>query len=313
MINDANENTSKNMNKFVCICCDFSASKLGDYKRHLLTRKHKRLTLASNANENANENANVIVSNDSEKYKCVCGKKFSHPSSLSRHKKNCDVCKIGIKSTEDLPQIVQCMKEMIEKNNEMAKTIVELSAQKTMTVNNVSNVNNINNTFNLNLFLNENCKDALNLTDFVNSLKLQLEDLVNMGKLGYVDGMSNIIIKELETLDVEKRPIHCSDIKRDVLYIKDNDQWERNQGTSEKLSAAVQDITQKNVKNMQTWITNNPQIKNGQSSKSDEFHKIVQNIFNNDQEKNDKKILKKIAKHTTIDKSLSLTDGIKKE
>jgi hypothetical protein len=311
MLTDANQNTSKNIDKFYCEICDFGCSKKGDYTRHLTTRKHLKLT-------NANPDANHLIIDEklytnkinTNRFICECGTTFSHKSSLSRHKKKCSETpisntveqKVPPNDTISMDQFVDVVNKCVklsEDNQALTKKVIEL-AEKPNVVNNTQNVNNV---FNLNVFLNENCKDALNLTDFVKNLKLQLEDLENMGKLGFVDGMSNIIIKGLEELDVDKRPIHCTDARRDVLYIKENDTWEKDKGvTTEKISSAMEDIKKKNVQQMQEWVEKYPAARHGGSEKGDEYHKIVSNMFgcNGDPDKNTKKIMKNIAKHTSI-------------
>ena len=306
MLTDAIKNTSKNIDKFVCVICDFTCSKKGDYNRHLTTRKHIKLT------DKLTTDANGITS---DKYFCnYCGSFFSHKSSLSRHKKKCISIKndnndsekeVKMKDTVSMEQFVDVVNKCVqlsEDNKVLTEKVVEL-AKEPKVVNNTQNINN--NVFNLNVFLNENCKDALNLTDFVQNLKLQLEDLENMGKLGYVEGMSKIIIKGLEELDIEKRPNHCTDVKRDVLYIKDNDTWERNETmANEKLTTTLEDIKKKNVVQMKEWVEKYPQVRNANSERADEYHKIVSNMFgcNGDEEKDKTKIMKNIAKHTKIDK-----------
>jgi hypothetical protein len=312
MLTDANQNTSKYIDKFYCEICDFGCSKKGDYSRHLTTRKHIKLTNAnSDANaSNIDENPNTIKMCPN-RFICECGTTFSHKSSLSRHKKKCSETTISntvenkapTSDTVSMDQFVDVVNKCVklsEDNQALTKKVIEL-VEKPSVVNN--NTQNVNNVFNLNVFLNENCKDALNLTDFVKNLKLQLEDLENMGKLGFVDGMSNIIIKGLEELDVDKRPIHCTDARRDVLYIKENDIWEKDKGvTAEKISSAMEDIKKKNVQQMQQWVEKYPAARNGGSQKGDEYHKIVSNMFgcNGDPGKNTKKIMKNIAKHTSI-------------
>ena len=312
MLTDANKNTSKNIDKFYCDICDFGCSKKGDYTRHLTTRKHIKLTGANpDANPENGDTTSNTIHNNLDRYICECGLSFSHKSSLSRHKKKCldDPVSITVdQKTQPIDTIVsmdqfvdvvnKCVK-LSEDNQALTKKVIEL-AEKPNVVNNTQNVNNV---FNLNVFLNDNCKDALNLTDFVKNIKLQLEDLENMGKLGFVDGMSNIIIKGLEELDIEKRPIHCTDSKRDVLYIKENDIWEKDRGiTTDKISSVMEDIKKKNVQQMQEWVEKYPTARKGGSQKGDEYHKIVSNMFgcNGDPDKNTKKIMKNIAKHTSI-------------
>ena len=210
MLTDAIKNTSKNIDKFVCVICDFTCSKKGDYNRHLTTRKHIKLT------DKLTLAANGITS---DKYFCNCGSFFSHKSSLSRHKKKCILIKndnndsekeVKMKDTVSMEQFVDVVNKCVqlsEDNKVLTEKVVEL-AKEPKVVNNTQNINN--NVFNLNVFLNEDCKDALNLTDFVQNLKLQLEDLENMGKLGYVEGMSNIIITELNNLEKEIEMLNIS-------------------------------------------------------------------------------------------------------
>lgn len=317
--NDTSNNTEKNISKFCCEICNFNAVKLGDYKRHLLTRKHKKLTLEHNKkHQPLNLHSDKDKDNLDKPFACECGKSFSHRPSLSRHKKTCSYEKIAITSknevneekevdAETVPmnvfmQAVKSMNEAAVVNQELMKKIVQLS-EKPSVVNNVKQVNNITN-FNLNVFLNETCKDALNITDFFNNLKLQMEDLENLGRLGYVEGMSNIIIKNLEELEETQRPIHCVDLKRDVLYIKDKDGWEKNQGSIENLDDAMEGLQKKNVRKLQEWTEKNPGVKNPTSQKAEEYHKILGNMFGdiNDPGKDKKKIIKNIAKNTLIDK-----------
>ena len=314
MLTDVNTNTSKNADKFYCKYCNFRCSKKGDYTRHLTTRKHLKLTTDnSNANSNANSTANVCIT---DKLMCECETKFSHRSSLSRHKRTCKthLNTIEVKNAANDIELKNAANEIVpmdqygealalcvklsQENQALTKKVIEL-AEKPNVVNHTKNVKNV---FNLNVFLNENCKDALNLTDFVKNLKLQLEDLENMGKLGYVDGMSNIIIKGLEELDVEKRPIHCTDTRRDVLYIKENDTWDKDSSVNtKKISSAMEDIKKMNVKQMQEWVEKYPAAKTGGSQKCDEYHQIVSNLFGcSDPEKNTKKIIKNLAKHTSL-------------
>ena len=329
MLTDVNANTSKYVDKFYCENCNFRCSKKGDYTRHLTTRKHLKLTTGnsnansnaiSNANSNVNSNANSNVNSNAnsnansnvnsnvnvcvaDKLTCACGTTFSHRSSLSRHKGKCNIHNTIEPKKADVPaaysvDVVALCVKLTEDNQALTKKVIEL-AEKPNVVNHTKNVKNV---FNLNVFLNENCKDALNLTDFVKNLKLQLEDLENMGKLGYVDGMSNIIIKGLEELDVEKRPIHCTDTRRDVLYIKENDTWDKDSSVNtKKISSAMEDIKKMNVKQMQEWVEKYPAAKTGGSQKCDEYHQIVSNLFGcSDPEKNTKKIIKNLAKHTSL-------------
>jgi hypothetical protein len=177
-----------------------------------------------------------------------------------------------------------------------------------VTNNNINNnINSNNKTFNLHLFLNETCKDAMNIMDFVDSLKLQISDLENVGKLGFVDGLSSIIVKSLKQLDITKRPLHCSDLKRDVLYIKDEDKWEKENEENKKLKQAIKHIAHKNCKLIPEWKAKNPDCMYSTSAKSDEYNKIVLESMGGepyiDVDSCESKIIKKITKEVVIDKT----------
>jgi hypothetical protein len=174
------------------------------------------------------------------------------------------------------------------------------------TTNNNPNINNTinshNKTFNLQFFLNETCKNAMNISDFVDSIKLQLSDLESVGKIGYVEGLSKIIIKNLNALDVTERPVHCSDSKRDTMYVKDEDKWEKESENNEKVLKAIEDIANKNSKMVKEWKHKNPECASSKSHKADVYsHIMIQAVCSNN-DVNNNKILKKIAKEVTIDK-----------
>jgi len=183
---------------------------------------------------------------------------------------------------------------MIEQN----KTIVEL-ANKTTIVNNNNTTNN--NKFNLNIFLNEKCKDALNITDFVDSLQLQLGDLEETGRLGYVQGISRIFINGLKQLDVYKRPIHCSDAKRETLYVKDNNSWEKEDTDKKKITRAIRHVSIKNAKQVGEWTRENKGYNDAANKKSDKYLKIISEANGGEPEEINK-IIKTISANVTIDK-----------
>ena len=268
---------------YICETCDFSCSKKSNYDKHLSTRKHKNLT-------NPNKK-------DVKKYICVCGKEYKHAPTLSHHKKTCKY----INNSEEL-EVSENNKELQEQNNILIEAVLNMGKDIKDLQSKIDNqpptTTNIVNNFNLNVYLNETCKDALNLTDFVDSIQLQLNNLESMGKLGYVEGMSNLIITELNNLEKDKRPIHCSDAKRDVLYIKDNDTWEKDNSKVEKV---VKDLEKNNVNQLSKWLEQNPSAKIPHTEKADEFHKIWEGANSNiDQEKKIKKVIKNIARATPV-------------
>jgi len=294
MVNMISKKMPKNAEKYLCEKCGFVCSKKSNYTKHLLTRKHKMVT---NGNEKMPKNAPPI-------YECECGKKYNYLSGLSRHKKNCIYEENEINKKEEKEEIDKTeenefsYKEMvvtlIKDNTEMRKTIQDMIPKISGDVNS-HNTNN----FNINVFLNEDCKDALNIKDFVNSLQLQLKDLDNTGKLGFVEGTSKIFIDGLNKLEITQRPIHCSNINEETLYIKDNDTWEKENKNKDKMKTAIDEITEQNMKQMPEWVKGNPKFAN-----DEEYLKVISNIMNvmdnNKQNKQKEQIINNVAKETFI-------------
>jgi hypothetical protein len=257
---------------------------------------------------------NANTNNEEDKiYNCECGNTYKHYSGLWRHKKKC----LKEKKTENIIEtdtennispelilsIIQQNQEFKDLLIEQNKTIIELSKNNTI-INNTSNSNN--KTFNLQVFLNETCKDAMNIMDFVDSIKIQLSDIESIGELGYVNGMSKLIIKHLNALDENMRPVHCSDPKRDSLYVKDKNVWEKEDPDNKKIKKAIKYISNKNISALPEWRLKYPDCIYSDSLKSDQYNHIVLEAMggsgDNDAEKADK-IVKKIAKVVTIDKN----------
>jgi hypothetical protein len=240
---------------------------------------------------------------------------YSHRQSLSIHKKKCP----NIENSENNQNIDkkpenkdELINYLIKENQEFKSLILEIVKKDTITNNNCNNINNNshNKTFNLNFFLNETCKDAMNIMDFVDSLKLQLSDLENLGKLGYVDGISKIIVQNLKSLDETKRPVHCTDSKREVMYIKDDDKWEKENENKQKLRKVIKHVTHKNSKLLKEFKTKYPGCEKSDSKYSDKYDKLIIEAMggkgDNDLEKEDK-IIRNIAKVVIIDKTLDKT------
>ena len=297
----------KNAAKFFCKHCDFKSCKESEYARHILTRKHKMRT---NPNEKVPENAD-------KNYKCSCGKKYKHMSSLCNHKRLCN----GIKNihieqtsivseTNDKIDHEALIQELMKQNNEFKTMLIEqntkimeLAKEGKYITNNTTN----NNNFNLNLFLNEKCKDALNIMDFINQLQLNTSDLDMVGRLGYTEGISKLFIRGLKELDLFKRPIHCSDLKREVLYVKDKDFWEKDNEEKKKLKTAIKYIAAKNFKQIHEWQEEHPESSDYNNQKNTDYNMIVLHSMGGataeEDEKNYNKIIKNVAQEVTIDKS----------
>jgi hypothetical protein len=279
--------------KFSCIKCNYKCSKQSEWNKHLSTRKHKN---ATNETEKSPKISILI---------CECGKQYNIRSSLWRHKKKCtyeekqnmeEIEKIEKmeKTEENDLSYKEMVVTLIKDNTEMRKTIQDMIPKIS------GDVNSHNNTqFNINVFLNEECKDALNIKDFVNSLQLQLKDLDNTGKLGFVEGTSKIFIDGLNKLEITKRPIHCSDIAEETLYIKDNDTWEKENKNKDKMKQAIDEITNANMKQMPEWVKGNPTF-----AEDEEYMKVISNIMNvmdnSNHNKEKEKIINNVAKETLI-------------
>lgn len=304
----SNEKIPKNPQKYSCNFCNYSCCNKKDYEKHLLTRKHKN-------NENSNENpiiSNVFVPKIPKAFTCDgCHKSYKDNSGLWRHKKKCDgshekdLEKTEPKENDIISKLIQQNIDLVSQNQEFKqmmieqnKTIVEL-ANKTTIVNNNNTTNN--NKFNLNIFLNEKCKDALNITDFVDSLQLQLEDLEETGRLGYAQGISRIFINGLKQLDVYKRPIHCSDAKRETLYVKDNNSWEKEDSDKKKITRAIRHVSIKNAKQVGEWTRENKGYNDATNKKSDKYLKIMSEANGGEPEEINR-IIKTISANVTIDK-----------
>ena len=165
---------------------------------------------------------------------------------------------------------------LLNQNNQLQNQIIELCKEnKSIITNNITNTNSHNKTFNLQVFLNETCKDAMNIMDFVDSIKLQLTDLEKFGKIGYVEGISNIIVKNLNSLDETKRPVHCTDTKREVMYIKDDDKWEKENENKQKMRKVIKHIAHKNSKLLNEFKAKYPDCGKSESRYSDKYDKLV--------------------------------------
>ena len=291
----SNNLDAKLCENFYCSICDYGTSRKSSYEKHCESMKHK--------NREKSTNSNILVAKLCEKkISCEkCEKKFKDRSGLWRHKKKClnnDEMIIDGINIEDKDALVI---HLLKQNGELQNKLIELSMEKSITNNNNNCHNTTNNAFNMNFFLNETCKNAMNITDFANSIKLQLSDLISVGELGYVEGISNIIVKNLNALDITERPVHCTDKKRETIYIKDEDKWEKDED-DKKLKKFIKTIAFKNQKLFPQFKEKYPDYNDYDSKRSDQYSKIVIESLNDSNPENEEKIIKKISKATTIDK-----------
>lgn len=290
------EKEPKTTKEYKCELCKFSTCKLFDHNRHLSTSKHKVLTQKCLENEK-NE------ANNKKKYQCSCGKKYNYRQSLYVHKKTCSNKKNLEKNLEKEEGKIDLVTFLLKENSELKGMILEVCKNmKSITTNN-TNSNNNNTTFNLQFFLNETCKDAINLSEFVDSIKLELKDLENVGSKGYVMGISDIILKNLKPLDVTMRPVHCSDLKREVVYVKEENVWSNDGKENLKLKKAIKQVTNKNIGVIKEWREKYPDCINSDSRRSDIYNQIIGESMDYNAEKSEK-IIKRIAKEVTIDKNI---------
>jgi hypothetical protein len=293
--NDLVAKSGKKMaNNYYCEKCHYTCCKVYNWKKHLDTAKHTQETFGNDFVAKSGKNA--------EKYVCKnCEKCFHTNSGLWKHNKIC-ICE-----NNKIETVVDKKDELIDylmkENKEIKELILELA--KKDSYNNCNNtVNSHNKAFNLNFFLNETCKDAMNIMDFVDSIKLQLSDLEKVGELGYVEGISNIITKNLKELDVTLRPVHCTDKKRETIYIKDENKWEKDE-EKQKLHKVVRRVTCKNQNLIPKFKEVHPDYNKASSKFSDQYNKIVVESMggpgDNDFEK-EEKIIRNISKNIIVDK-----------
>ena len=295
-------NISNIVHNFYCKFCDYGCSKKYVYKQHLNTAKHLNAT-------NMLQNATNML----QKNCCQCGKHFQHHSSYYRHKKKCINNKTNEiifdneeSEIEDFENNItpDLIIKIIKQNQDLQKQIIEVYKNGTNNTITNNNTNSHNKTFNLQFFLNETCKDAMNIMDFVDSIKLQLSDLENVGKIGYVEGISSIIVKNLNSLDETKRPVHCTDSKREVMYVKDEDKWEKENEEKKKLRKVIKHVAHKNSKLLTDFKAKYPNCDKSESKYSDKYDKLIIEAMggkgDNDLEKEDK-IIRNIAKEVIIE------------
>ena len=316
--------TQKNAKKYSCKFCDYFTYNKTDFNRHVSTDKHQN-----------NENDSKMIVNDSKKtqknaknsnlFKCNCGKTYKYDSGFYRHKKKCLINNTNntnninnTNNTNNNSSELIINNTIVDNNvntNDKEDLILMLLKQnselielvKNGTNNTNNNCNNFSNnkTFNLQLFLNETCKDAMNITDFIDSIKLQLSDLEKVGELGYIEGISNIITKNLIALDITQRPIHCTDKKRDILYIRGENKWHKEDEDKKQIRNLIKRVSHKNINMIPKFKEAHPDCGTHDSKYSDQYNKIIMEAMggkgDNNKEKEDK-IIKNILKSVTIDK-----------
>jgi hypothetical protein len=292
--------------KYSCQSCDIICSRKSEWSRHLLTRKHQGQSHGNDFQKNFTA---------AQIYNCHCGKKYRTHSGLWKHKKRCNF-EIPIEKdilppvpapapppSDELHTLTNLVLELVKSNTNLQEQMLAV-CKNSQPTNHIIHSNSHNKTFNLQFFLNETCKDAMNIMDFVDSFTLQLSDLEDVSKQGYVDGISNIIMKKLNELDVHKRPIHCSDAKREIMYVKDQNRWEKEDLGYAKLRKAIKYISKKNSDLLGQWSEAHPASKNITTQTNTEYMQMIVQAMGGRGEigENESKIIKKIARTVLIEK-----------
>jgi hypothetical protein len=315
----------KTTSEKVCELCNYTTSDATNYKKHLLTAKHKRLTLF---NTDGKDELEISI----QTYYCeCCNFNTRNKYDFNRHnqtKKHKQILLLNqeskIESPQQIPEIKQeqlsnsltsdivmellkqnkeIQTSLVEQNKELHNTLIKISKQQTV----INTTNNItNNQFNLNVFLNEECKNAINIEDFIESLKLTVNDIEETGKLGYTQGISRIFVKALKDLDVTQRPFHCTDIKRETVYIKDQDTWEKENAEKTKLRNVLKQIARKNLKMLPEWQEKNPDFKYLDTPENEKFMQIslssLGSEYKDEQDRMEEKIIRNVLKEVVLEK-----------
>jgi len=319
--------TKKNPKKpqnFLCKNCDFHTVNKKDYMRHLLTRKHLSSVdgniLETDFSQKNPKKPNRNIAVESE-HKCsICCREYTTRAGYWKHSKkyHADLENLLSKTDASNNTVISqdVVVELIKQNKELQTMLVDQhnkymedmkQGSTIINTNNNSNNNNTNNHFNLQFFLNNQCKDALNMVDFIDSLKVQIEDLERTGQLGYVDGISRIFINGLKDMDICMRPVHCSDLKRETVYVKHENRWDKDDAEKTKLKQAVQKVAQKNLAQLRNWLEKNPTCKDTSTPESEIFvqlsHNAIGGCSRNETDRLDDKIMKNILKEVVVDKN----------
>jgi len=296
---------------YYCQFCDYKCSKVFNWERHIITSKHtKRMSESQTVTKNEQKEQNE----QSKLYRCdCCHKNYNSRNGLWKHKLKCKIDNGKINELIKQPtntenEAKELIQYLMKENSEFKQLIIEQNKQMIELAKNSGNNNNntTNNNFNLNFFLNETCKNAMNIMDFVNQLNVSTNDLEETGRLGFAEGISKIFINGLKNIDIPDRPIHCSDFKRETIYIKDDNQWNKESDDKIVLTKAIKHVAHKNMKQISEWTKTHPEYNDSDSRQNDKYLNIVkESMSGSSQEetnKNYNKIIKNIVKETVINK-----------
>ena len=294
MLQNATYFVAKSRHEYRCEKCDYNTCKRGDWNKHLETKKHKTREMLHNATD-------FVAKKSPKLWRCECGKVYKHHTSFYRHKNQCTQRALSEHVTPNMDGMKDLMVSMVEENRELRAILLDQQKQLAELKPHQHITNNINNTFNLHVFLNEDCKEALNMTEFIKSLDIQVQDLEHTRKHGLCAGVQNILVNALKNVGTYKRPIHCTDVKRETLYIKDANEWERVDDNREQMKKPITDIADKQRKAIKQWETAHPNWSSTDKGK-DEWTELVQNVMDTvgGHTPGENRIIKGIAKEVKI-------------
>jgi len=299
---------------FSCVTCNYTTSNSKDYNKHLLTRKHRKSTIL----------LPEIPINPCTQFQCICGKIYKERTGLWRHKQKCtkndDVKTIDEPSVETTPQQpssqvdMMVVLELLKQNQEFKDLLIEQNKQMLILAQKAGNHNNINsnnnNKFNLNVFLNETCKDAITFSDFVNSIEVTMDEFIQTGNIGFVNGISQVMMDRIKDMDLHTRPLHCTDLKRETVYIKNEEKWDKEDGDNSHLRKAVKCVAKKNYNQLHNWYNNKkPEVETLGTEECEDYFKFYKSALGGYDKEEDKKfedkIIRNVLKEVLLDKSIT--------
>jgi hypothetical protein len=305
---------------YYCELCDFKSSKKSNYDIHLTTAKHKKVT-----NDDINQSIKCHI--------CQCGKEFKYRQGLSRHRKKCFepgqiepppqpssqvdmtvVLELLKQNQEFKDLVIEQTKQLFQQNQQNAVLQEQLlDAVKDGKLGNNNNINtncNNNNKFNLNFFLNETCKDAITFSDFINSIEVTMDEFIQTGNTGFVSGISKVLMDRIKGMDLHTRPLHCTDFKRETVYIKNEDKWDKEDGDNTHLRKAVKCVAKKNYNQLHNWYNHKkPEVETLGTEECEDYFKFYKSALGGYDKEEDKKfedkIIKNVLKEVILDKSIT--------
>ena len=315
----------KNAKTFHCTVCHFTCSRYSNYKIHMTTDKHNRMT---NDDINHAKNIDTIYG-----FSCDCGKIYKYRQGLFAHKKRCTLTRVNKETTDEPEESTELITKLLVQNQELLLSnqhfkemmveqskhiqeqqyenqklqckLIEAVKESSATINNTTNNNN--QSFNLNFFLNTTCKDAMNMSDFIENIEVDFKDIENIGKNGYISGMTDMILSRIKELDVTKRPLHCTDLKRETMYIKDNDEWSKDTSDNTNLHRMIDYVAKQNYAAIPLWREQHPECQEWEHPQYDFCVSMMRNILGDvgsEQIRLDNKVIKNLSKHICIDKHM---------